>query len=136
MMSIRFPHAVAERLRERAKALGDTASGLAARLVDEGLRMQRHPGIVFRFGPTGRRASLLVGPDIWEIVSVLRHIEARGEEAIAEAASWLNLTPAKIRVALSYYGEFPEEIDERIEANYRAYDEGRAAWEAQQRLLA
>ena len=28
--------------------------------------MEDHPGIAFRDGPTGRRAALAAGPDIWE----------------------------------------------------------------------
>lgn len=31
-----------------------------------------HPGIVFRPGPTGRRAGLAGGPDVWEVVRAVR----------------------------------------------------------------
>jgi hypothetical protein len=39
-------------------------SSAANRLVDEALRMNEHPGIVFRAGPTGRRAALAAGPGV------------------------------------------------------------------------
>ena len=56
-LSIRFDPKILERLRRRARAVpGATPSGLAERLVDEGLRMAEHPGIVFKNGPSGRRA--------------------------------------------------------------------------------
>ena len=56
-LSIRFDTKLLERLRRRSQATpGSTPSGLAQRLVDEGLRMAEHPGIVFKDGPSGRRA--------------------------------------------------------------------------------
>ena len=38
---------------------GMSLSSAANRLVDEALRMNEHPGIVFGPGPTGRRAGLV-----------------------------------------------------------------------------
>ena len=40
--------------------------------VDEGTRMDEHPGIVFRGGPTGPRAALAGGPDVWERMTTLK----------------------------------------------------------------
>src|SRR5262245_15755051 len=58
-LSIRFDPGLLERLRRRAQSSpGATPSGLAQRLVDEGLRMADHPGVVFKDGPSGRRAAL------------------------------------------------------------------------------
>lgn len=81
------------------------------RYIEEGLRMDRHPGIVFRPGPAGRRPGLVGGPDVWEVVRVVRNVETRGERAIAEAASWLGLSDAQIRIAVEYYADYPAEID-------------------------
>ena len=78
-LSIRFDPVLLERLRRRARTVpGATASALAQRLVDEGLRTAEHPGIIFKDGPTGRRAALAGGPDVWEIVNVLRELDERG----------------------------------------------------------
>ena len=122
-------------MRERAEETSESSSGLAGRLVDEGLRMEAFPGIVFRPGPSGRRAAVSKGPDVWEVISLVRSLDARGERAIAEAAEWLNLHAAEIRLALAYYGEFSDEIDHRIRANERAADRARRSWEAQQRII-
>ena len=97
--------------------------------------MAAHPGIVFRSGPSGRRAALLRGPDVWQVVSLLRSLDARGEAAIAEAAEWLGAPVAAIRQALSYYGEFAAEIDDEIAANERASDMARSSWLRQQGVL-
>src|SRR5258705_4510767 len=37
-------------------------------LIYEGLRARRHPLVGFRDGASGRRAALVGGPDVWEII--------------------------------------------------------------------
>lgn len=111
MLSIRMPDETRERLEATAEARGETRSALMQRYIEEGLRMDRHPGIVFRPGPAGRRPGLAGGPDVWEVVRVVRNVEARGERAIAEAASWLGLSAAQVRIAVEYYADYPAEID-------------------------
>jgi len=82
-VSIRFDAALLARLRRRAAATGgSTASALAQRLIDEGLRMADHPGVVFKDGPSGRRAAVACGPDIWEVVKFLREVDERGPAAL------------------------------------------------------
>ena len=110
-LSIRFDKALLERLRRRAAICDSTPSGLAQRLVDEGLRAQEHPGIVFRDGPSGRRAALAAGPDVWEIVAAVRGSSVRDERrAVATAAQELALSPSQVSLALDYYGAFAAEI--------------------------
>jgi hypothetical protein len=115
---------------------GATPSGLAVRLVDEGLRMAEHPGVVFKDGPAGRRAALALGPDVWEVVSIAKEIDARGNRAVPSIAEALNLAPSRVEAALRYYAAYPEEIDAEItdrEAESRAAEE---EWRTRQRLLA
>jgi|HubBroStandDraft_6_1064221.scaffolds.fasta_scaffold264214_2 hypothetical protein len=135
VVSVRLSNQIAQRLRERAAADNEALSGLAQRLLDEGLRMETHPGVIFRRGPSGRRAALPRGPDIWEVVHLLRSIDARGEAAIAEAASWLDLTQAQVRTALDYYGAFPDEINAQIAVNEAAAEQARRESDTQQQLL-
>lgn len=73
--------------------------------------MDRHPGIVFRPGPAGRRPALAGGPDVWEVVRVVWNMETRGDRAISEAASWLSLSATQVRIAMEYYADHPAEID-------------------------
>ena len=136
-LSIRFDRALLERLRRRAAAQDSTPSGLAQRLVDEGLRQQEHPGIVFKDGPSGRRAALVAGPDVWEVVAAVRASGAKDERRAGKvAAEQLTLTPPQVRLALDYYGSYPDEIDAQITENEVAAAEALAAWQARQRLLA
>jgi hypothetical protein len=135
VVSVRLSDQIAQRLRERAVADNEALSGLAQRLLDEGLRMEAHPGIVYRRGPSGRRAALMRGPDVWEVVHLLRSMDASGDAAIREAASWLDLTEAQVRAALGYYGSFPAEIDAQIASNEAAAERAQREWDTQQRLL-
>ena len=135
-LSIRFDPALLERLRRGAASRDTTPSGLAQRLVDEGLRSQEFPGVVFRDGPSGRRAGLIAGPDVWEITSALRDSELRGEAAIEIIAAEFDLPVSRVRTALAYYGAHPDEIDAEMTDNERAAAEALRSWESQQRLLA
>jgi hypothetical protein len=136
-LSIRFDPGLLARLRRRVNATtGSTTSALAQRLIDEGLRMADHPGVIFKDGPSGRRAALAYGPDIWEIIKFLREIDERGPAALEAAAEALALEASRISTAVSYYSDYPDEIDAEIaeadDASARAED----AWRIQRRLLA
>lgn len=87
-------------------------------------RMDEFRGIVFRDGPTGRRAALSGGPDVWELMTTLKSAKTRREEAIAATAELLNLTDSQVRTAVGYYRSFPDEIDRRISLNTKDADEG------------
>ncbi len=81
--SLRFDPAVTERLAAYvARHPGLSRASVAARYVDEGLRMDEHPGIVFRDGPAGRRASVIGGPDVWEVVTALRSARSAEPELV------------------------------------------------------
>jgi hypothetical protein len=134
--SARWDADVVERLSRRSELDGTNKSRLAERYVDEGTRMDEHPGVVFRSGPTGRRAALAGGPEVWVVIATLKGGKARGEKAIAAAAELLNLTDSQVRTAVRYYGAYPEEIDERIKRNVEEADAAEAAWRREQAALA
>ena len=135
-ISLNLEEATLDRLAERERETGQTQSELAEQYIEEGLRMQRHPGISFQDGATGRRAVLRGGPDVWEAIQAIQPVD--GDDApdvsVEEATSWLGLSPWIMQAAMNYYAEFTEEIDERIALNRRAYAEGYAAWRAAQGL--
>lgn len=135
-LSIRFDAELLDRLRRRAAGRDATPSGLAQRLVDEGLRSHDFPGVVFRDGASGRRAGLAAGPDVWEVVVAVRDAEQRGEAAIESATLDLGVTSSKVRTALAYYGMFADEIDAEIAENERAADDALRSWMSQQHLIA
>jgi len=136
-LSIRFTPALLARLRQRANATpGASAAGLAQRLIDEGLRIADHPGVIFKDGPSGRRAALAFGPDVWEIIKFLREVDERGPGAIEAAAEVFAVDTSRISTAISYYGDFAGEIDTEITAADEASARAEAAWLVQQQLIA
>lgn len=98
--------------------------------------MDEHPGITFRGGPTGRRAALAGGPDVWEIMQTVKTGKARGDAAVAATANLLNLTEPQVRIAVRYYAAYPDEINERIRRNVEEADAAEAAWKREQAALA
>ncbi len=134
--SARWGTDVLDRLKQRSEMAGTNKSRLAERYVDEGTRMDEYPGIVFRGGPTGRRAALAGGPDVWELMATLKSGRARGEGAVSATAELLDLTESQVRTAVRYYGAFTDEIDRRIALNSEDADEAEAAWQREQAALA
>ncbi|MDP1878593.1 MAG: hypothetical protein Q8M17_13675 [Actinomycetota bacterium] len=118
--SIRFEDTTLERLTAyAARHAGLSGASAAALLVEEGLRMDEHPAVVFRDGPGGRRAVLIGGPDVWEVIRSLR--DARAAEPKMPANGLVGLvqensgvSEALIRAALDYYGSYPAEVDAAI----------------------
>jgi sarcosine oxidase gamma subunit len=136
-LSIRFTPSLLARLRQRARAMtGASAAGLAQRLIDEGLRMGDHPGVIFKDGPSGRRAALAYGPDVWEVIKLLREIDERGPAAIDAAAEVFAVDTSRISTAISYYGDYADEIDAEIADADEASARAESAWRVQQQLIA
>ena len=136
-LSIRFTPSLLARLRRRANAMtGASAAGLAQRLIDEGLRMADHPGVIFKDGPSGRRAALAYGPDVWEVIKFLREVDERGPAAIDAAAEVFAVDAGRVGTAINYYGGYPDEIDAEIAEADEASARAEAAWRIQQQLIA
>jgi hypothetical protein len=139
--SVRFDADVLRRLDRYVRGHpGASMSSVANLFVDEALRAEEHPGIMFRPGPTGRRAGLVGGPDVWEVIDTL--LTLRNEEPgladdalVSATAEALGLSERKVRVAVRYYTAYRDEIDERIAANREAADEAERAWQAEHALL-
>jgi hypothetical protein len=101
-------------LRERSAQSGEPIVRLAQRYIDEGMRLERHPGIIFRTGPAGRRAVIVGGPDVWEVIAAARGAPERGEELVAALAERIGVPSERIRMAIRYYAEYPDEVDRFI----------------------
>ncbi len=136
-VSVRFREArVPQRLKAEAAASSRSVSALAEELIDEGLRMRRHPLVVFRSGPSGRRAGLVGGPDVWEVVAGVIEGDVPPSKRVRRAVDLFGLRPEQVEAALGYYTEFTEEIDAQIAANRAAADEAEELWRRQRDLLA
>lgn len=139
--SVRFDPDVLRRLRDYvASHPGLSASGAANQLVDEALRMREHPLVVFRDGPMGRRARLVMGPDIWEIVRAVRSASASepqlaAEEVVTLVAETTGLTSELVRAAVAYWSDFADEVDALIELADAAEVRAQERWARERDLL-
>ena len=115
--SARLDARLVERLKSLSVRDGISASQLAERYIDEGIRSEEFPGIVFRSGPAGRRAGLVGGPDVWEVVRDLRVAEnAGGGDPVAVVLGASDLSDVQVRLAAAYASAYPDEVDARIAA--------------------
>jgi hypothetical protein len=128
--SIRFDPDVLRRLADYASAHpGTSLSSAGNRLVDEALRSNEHPLIVFRDGPAGRRARLVGGPDVWQVIRAVR--SARAAEPDLEPKEIVAL----IRTAIGYWTAYPDKIDMLISRADREEVEARERWQREHQLL-
>lgn len=117
-VSVRLDDSLAERLRLRARAAGETLSDRLRRYAEEGTRREEHPLILFRDGPTGRRAGLLGGPDVWEVAMWFEDL-AEEPDPLAALIEESELTRSQVDAALRYRATYPDEIVARIELHRR-----------------
>jgi hypothetical protein len=119
-VSMRLDEDLAERLRLRARAAGESLSDRLRRYAEEGTRRDEHPLVTFRDGPTGRRAGLLGGPDVWEVAMWLDDLRHEDEpDPGATLARESALSRAQIEAAQHYRAAYPEEIAARIDLHRR-----------------
>lgn len=78
--------------------------------------MDEHPGVLFREGPTGRRATVVGGPDVWEIIRDLLAVRAAepdvGDEDLLTLLETNAGVPAHmVRTAVAYWSTYPAEVE-------------------------
>ena len=117
-----------------------TLSSATSRLVDEALRAREHPLITFKDGPAGRRARVVGGPDVWEIIGAVRSVrmaepDLAGDEALTVVAETSGVPTPFLRAALAYWGDYPEEVDAFLDRARAEAVQAQTAWERQQELL-
>jgi hypothetical protein len=113
-VSVRLDDRLAERLRLRARAAGESLSDRLRRYADEGARRDEHPMITFRDGPTGRRAGVIGGPDVWEVAMWIDDL-GPVEDPAAELAADGVVSRPQIDAVLAYRTAYADEIQARIE---------------------
>lgn len=134
--SIRLDDKLREDLAAHAASEDTTVTELIERFVREGLACAAHPGIVFKPGPSGRRAALAGGPDVWEIASALQHVAGSEAKRVAALAAQFGVHERQVVIALNYAAAHREEVETRIRANDRALDEAKRIAAERERLLA
>lgn len=136
VVSIRFSdEPLHERLKDSAHRHRVGVSTLAERLIDEGLRTEAHPLIVFRNGPSGRRAVLVGGPEVVDVIGAIVGGDVPVERRRSRAAEILDIPEVLVDAALAYYTDFTDEIDSVLADRTRVADAAEKAWHRQRTLL-
>lgn len=131
-INTRIPRRMKDDLSALSKRRHVDESDLARALLDEGLRREKHPGIVFRSTPAGREAAL-EGRRlyVWQVIDTVRSSDGK----VDDAAEYLAVRPDQIRSAVDYYAEYGPEVDQAIAENQQEGVHARDRWERQQRAL-
>jgi hypothetical protein len=134
-LSVRVGDDLFEQLETQSRRSRQSRSAVAKQLLEEGLRMEQHPGIVFRSGPGGRRAGLIGGPDVWEVVGALRGADDGDADSLARIGERTGLTADQVGVAVRYYADYTDEIADWIRRVGEESERAEARWRREQALL-
>jgi len=118
-LNARLPRRVKADLTALARRRRQDESELARTLLDEGIRRENHPGIVFRTGAGGRDAAI-EGRRlyIWQVMETVWNSDGN----IEDAAASLGIRADQVDTATGYYLDYPEEIDAAIASNKEEAD--------------
>lgn len=131
--SFRLSDTVLASLQERAGERGESANALAERYLEEGLRRDDHPLIVFREGAAGRRAALVGARlDVAQVIDTLRE----SDNSVEAAGEYLGIPEQHVRAAVRYYAEFRDEVDAWLERTRAVAEREEEAWRREQAILA
>jgi hypothetical protein len=136
LFSLRMNKETLARLAARSRETGESKSRLAQRYIEEGLRMEAHPGIYFQDGPGGRRAVVRGGPDVWQVISITRRFDGTPDDIVRETMNFTGLDERRMNAVVRYYAEYRDEIDEWVRRNDEIGDRHYAQWLREQAVLA
>ena len=97
--------------------------------------MADHPGIIFKDGPAAA-PPWPTAPISGRSSGFSKRFDDRGPAALDAAAEAFAADPGRIATAVSYYGEYPGEIDAEISAADEASLRAEQAWRVRQQLIA
>jgi len=117
--SMRLSRLTDELVTQEARRTRRSKGAIVEGLAEEALRTRRFSGLAFRGTDWNRRPWVLgTALDVWEIV-----VASRSFASTPEMAAKTDLTEPQIRLALAYYEEFPEEVDEAIRDHQRPLEQ-------------
>jgi len=119
VFSMRAAQRTLRALQEEARRYGVPPRTLAETILEEGIRMRRHPGILFVDRGGGRAAVLAGRPrlSVWQVV-----LTVRASRSLAAAARHLTIDVPSVERALAYAAEHADEIESAIQANEEAFE--------------
>jgi uncharacterized protein (DUF433 family) len=103
------------------------------RLLNESLRLEKHPFVRFITGAAGRREPHILGTR-WKVRQII--VTLKGEKGQLDSViKGFDLTELQVRAAVSYYADFSDEIDADIERDSVDAEQQRVRWEREQSVI-
>ena len=131
--SFRLSASTSRLLDHRVGESGESRNAMVDRLLNESLRIEKHPFIRFITGASGRREAHIVGTR-WKVRQII--VSLKGEKGqIAAVVKGFDLTEPQVRAAVSYYADFTDEINADIERDFADADQQRVRWEREQSVI-
>lgn len=123
--SLRLSPRIHARVSVLAKRTKRSKADVIESLIDEADRCRRYPGIAFRGEEPNRRPWVVAtGLDVWEIIRALQDFENDAARMARES----EVGRQEIELAVAYYREFPDEVDDAIALDRRSVAELRAEY--------
>ena len=131
--SFRLSASTSRLLDHRVGESGESRNAMVDRLLNESLRIEKHPFVRFITGASGKREAHIVGTR-WKVRQII--VSLKGEKGqIAAVVKGFDLTEPQVRAAVSYYADFTDEIDADIERDFADADQQRIRWEREQAVI-
>lgn len=129
--SFRLSATTSDLLDTMSDVANESRNSLVERLLAEALRTERHPMIRFRTGAAGRREPYVVGTRLLvrQVVPLVR-----GEGSVERAADALGVESHLLSAAVSYYADFPDEVEADMAWAARVEEEMQVRWLREQAL--
>ncbi len=131
--SFRLSASTSRLLDHRVGESGESRNAMVDRLLNESLRIEKHPFVRFITGASGKREAHIVGTR-WKVRQII--VSLKGEKGnIASVVKGFDLTEPQVRAAVSYYADFTDEVDADIERDFADADQQRIRWEREQSVI-
>jgi uncharacterized protein (DUF433 family) len=120
-------------LDRRVGESGESRNAMVDRLLNESLRLEKHPFVRFITGAAGRREPHILGTR-WKVRQII--VTLKGEKGQLDSViKGFDLTELQVRAAVSYYADFSDEIDADIERESVDAEQQRVRWEREQSVI-
>ncbi len=117
--SLRMDDETRAELLAHAERLDVNASKLVNRYVKEGLRMDKHPAVMFTTTSLGRREAVLAAHPGLQVIDVVATWKAERQD-VAKTARYLHIGEDEVQAVLRYYGDYKDEIDRDLQEHLDA----------------
>ena len=105
---------VRKELDDQAGRSDVSPSKLVNRYVKEGLRLDKHPAVMFKTTAQGRRAVVLAAHPGLQVIDVIGTWKAERQDA-AGAARYLHIAADEVEAVLRYYADYRDEVERDLQ---------------------